>query len=124
MNESSSLDNTNNSLNNTNNGTKSQYHLYNLSDIAEDSYGPMRTMQMIECNRILDACEDWGVPMNEKTLYRALVIPQDKPEAIAVEQGFHNPITGLLANPLPKEKWRVCPDIGGTKKKKGKKKKK
>ena len=115
-----------NSLNGAGGGTKSTYNLYNLTDIAEENYGPMRTMQMIECNRILDVCEDWGVPMDEGVLYRALIIPQDKPDALTIEQGLHDPVNGLMRNPLPPDKWRSCPDLAGGKKKKGggKKKKK
>lgn len=100
---------------------KSAYNLYNLNDITDDNYGPMRTMQMIECNRVLEVCEDWEVPMNPTSLHRALVIPQDKANAITIEQGLHNPVTSLMMNPLPKEYWKVPPAdlMKGGKKKKG-----
>jgi hypothetical protein len=103
------------------------YNPYSLGDITDDNYGPMKTMQMIECNRIMDVCEDWDVPMDPKVLYRALVIPQDKPYAITLEQGVHNATGGLMQNPMPKEHWKhVPPDmvLAGGKKKGGKKKKK
>ena len=107
--------------------TKSNYNLYNLADLAEENYGPMRTMQMIECNRILDVCEDWGVPMDERVLHRALIIPQDKPDAIIedhIRNGGMDPIAQYKPNPSRQELWRKCPDFLGGKKKKGKKKKK
>lgn len=104
------------------------YNPYSLGDITDENYGPMRTMQMIECNRIMDVCDDWNVPMDPKVLYRALVIPQDKPYAITLEQGVHNPVGGLMTNPMSKEHWKhVPPDLclaGGKKKIGGKKKKK
>lgn len=103
------------------------YDLYNMNDIADENYGPMRTMQMVECNRILDVCAEWDVPIDRKVLHRALVIPQDKPEAITIEQGLHNPIASLMVNPLPKEHWKTIPAEllkGGKKKGGGKKKKK
>ena len=103
------------------------YNPYSLGDITDDNYGPMKTMQMIECNRIMDVCEDWDVKMDPKVLYRALVIPQDKPFAITLEQGVHNPTGGLMPNPMAKEHWRHVPKdlcLAGGKKKAGKKKKK
>lgn len=106
---------------------KQPYNVYNMTDITDDNFGPMRTMQMIECNRILDVCDEWAVPMDPKVLHRALVIPQDKPYAVTIEQGVHNPTGGLMQNPMPKEYWKTIPGdlvAGGGKKKGGKKKKK
>jgi hypothetical protein len=70
----------------------------------------------------LGTFEDAGVPIKESVLRKALLIPQDRPEAICLE-GLREEKEGLMVNPLPKEMWRkmtVGKKGGG---KKGKKKK-
>lgn len=84
--------------------------------------GPMRTMQLAEVGAVLDACEEAGVAIKESALRKALLIPQDRPEAICLE-GLREGKEGLMVNPLPQELWRKA--VVGSKKggKKGKKKK-
>ena len=83
--------------------------------------GPMRTMQLVEIGHIMDAFQDADVPIKESVLRKALMIPQDKPEAICLE-GLREEKEGLMLNPLPREMWRKM--AAGKKGKKGKKKKK
>ena len=53
-------------------------------------------------------------------LRKALVIPQDKPEAISLENMRQDETEGLMVNPLPSERHRTTNFATG--KKKGKKK--
>ena len=98
--------------------------------------GPGRTWQMLECDKISLALSAAASDKDKTPLIRlkddqksrdavmkALVIPQDKPNAICQEQ-IRNPDVGLMENPLPKEFWRkLASGGGGGKKKKAKKKK-
>lgn len=86
-----------------------------------DAIGPMRNQQLMEVGYILGCCEDEDVTIKESVLRKALVIPQDKPEAICLE-GLRDEQEGLMLNPNPKELWRQV-NLGG-KGKKGKKGKK
>lgn len=88
---------------------------------VQTACGPMRTMHLIECQRILEVCEQYDVPMDAQTLERALIVPQDRPEGICME-GHVRDIDRLMPNPLPKEYWRPIPEFGKKKKKGGKKK--
>jgi hypothetical protein len=84
--------------------------------------GPMRTMQLVEVDAVLNAFQDAAVPIKESVLRKALLIPQDRPEAICLE-GLREEKEDLMVNPLPRELWRkaaVGKKGGG---KKGKKKK-
>lgn len=87
--------------------------------------GPMRAEQLAECEDILQCFALMNIQISEKTIRNALIVPQDRPEAICLE-GTKNPIEGLMTNPLPKEYWRKL--VAAVKKKKknggGKKKKK
>lgn len=82
----------------------------------------MRTVQLMEIADIVESCKDCGVKIKESTLRKALIIPQDKPEAVCLE-GLKSETEGLMVNPLPREYWRVMA-MGKGKKKRGKKKKK
>lgn len=90
-------------------------------DAAEECRGPMRTMQLIECAQITDAFAAKKMGIKESALIKALVIPQDRPEAICLE-GMREGGEGLMVNPLPFEFWRKA--LAGKKKKGGGKKKK
>ena len=60
-----------------------------------------------------------------ETLRRALVIPQDKPEAVSRENMRQSEVEGLMVNPAPEAFWRKVSyktGGGGKKGKKGKKK--
>jgi hypothetical protein len=82
----------------------------------------MRTTQLLEVGNILEVCEERNVHIREATLRKALVIPQDRPEAVCLE-GLKTETEGLMVNPMPREMWRVM-TLGGKKgKKKGRKKK-
>lgn len=89
-----------------------------------EAQGPMRAEQLLECERCFECLSELNVPMD--VIRRALLIPQDRPEAICLEN-TKDPIEGLMVNPLPKEYWRVLVKIAKKKKKqkgKGGKKKK
>jgi hypothetical protein len=90
-------------------------------DDNPSTLGPMRTMQLMEVGTILDVFAEAEVPIKESVLRKALLIPQDRPEAICLEN-LREQSEGLMQNPNPKEMWRK---ISGNKKggKKGKKKK-
>lgn len=81
--------------------------------------GPMRALQMMEVANVLEACDKYRVPVKESAVRRALVIPQDRPEAICLEN-LREEKEGLLVNPNPPEYWRKFSSGG----KGGKKKKK
>ena len=87
-----------------------------------DSHGPMRTMQLIECARVMSSCYDYEIKVSEQAIRKALVIPQDKPEAMCLESFRTNQTEGLMTNPIPEEFWRKVHFGGSGKKKKGKKK--
>lgn len=75
-------------------------------DHNPESQGPMRTMQLMEVAQILDTCEDHGISsIKESVLRKALIIPQDRPEAICLEN-LRDEKDGLMVNPNPKELWR------------------
>ena len=95
------------------------------ADEEGDAQGPMRMMQLVECARIMGAMDDFGMAgaVKEEALRNALLIPQDKPDAISVENMRTSELEGLMANPIPKEYQRVATFASGGKKggKKGKK---
>ena len=88
-----------------------------------EANGPMRTMQLIECAQVAEAFHNHGIPIKDSTLMRALVVPQDRPEAICLENMRENG-ERLMENPLPMEYWRKAVIKGGAKGGKKKKKKK
>lgn len=91
-------------------------------DCTDDAHGPMRTMQLIECAQVAEAFARRDLPIKESALYNALVVPQDRPEAICLEN-MKAPGDGLMVNPVPMEYWRKVVDYNA-KKKGGKRKKK
>eukprot|EP01035_Chromulina_nebulosa_P021883 gene21883-28329_t len=91
-------------------------------DDDPEAIGPMRTVQLMEVATILGSCEESGVHIRESTLRKALVIPQDKPEAVCLE-AMKTELEGFAVNPLPKDYWREM-KMGKKKGKGGKKKKK
>ena len=96
------------------------------NDEDGDTQGPMRMMQLVECARVMGALQDYGEEraVTMDTVRRALVIPQDKPEAISLENLRENQTEGLMLNPAPKEFWRQVPSAKAGGKKGGKKGKK
>ena len=97
------------------------------ADDDGQAQGPMRIHQLIECARVMGAMADFGMEgaVTEAVVRKALVIPQDKPEAISLENLRENECEGLMRNPIPFEFWRKvnikAPKKGGGG---GKKKKK
>ena len=89
------------------------------SEERADGHGPMRAVQLMECNRIKECLQKNDVFISDAVLERALVIPQDRPETFCKEN-LREDREGLMENPLPKEYWR---DTATDKKKKKKKKK-
>lgn len=110
---------------------KSKYHsaahamatlFPNFEDEEDPStLGPMRTMQLVEVSNILDVFQNSNIYIKENILRKALLIPQDRPEAICLENLRENK-EGLMINPNPKELWRKL-NINKKSGKKGKKKK-
>lgn len=100
---------------------------FDSADDNFDSHGPMRALQLIECARVMGAMEAFGESgsVSGARLRNALVVPQDRPEAISLENLRDNDSEGLWVNPKPKEFWRTMPMPKAAKKgggKKGKKK--
>lgn len=90
-------------------------------DENPSTLGPMRTMQLMEVATIMDVFDSSAVPIKESALRKALLIPQDRPEAICLEN-MREEKEGLMINPNPPEMWRKF--TAGKKGKKGGKKKK
>mmetsp|Transcript_15665 Transcript_15665/g.21440 ORF Transcript_15665/g.21440 Transcript_15665/m.21440 type:complete len:733 (+) Transcript_15665:63-2261(+) len=90
-------------------------------DDEMEAIGPMRNVQLLEVANIIESCQESGVNIRESTLRKALMIPQDRPEAICLE-GLKTETEGLMVNPLAKEFWRQM-KMGGKKGKRKKKKK-
>ena len=86
-----------------------------------ETMGPMRTMQLVEVSKIMEALENRRVLVKDSVLRKALVIPQDKPDAICLEN-LRDEKEGLMVNPNPPELWRKF--SASKKGKKGGKKKK
>ena len=99
----------------------------NFPDFEDDAngeaQGPMRMMQLLECARVMGSMNEFGMEgaVSAKTVEKALLIPQDKPESVSLENMRDSGIEGLMTNPAPKELWRKVAFAGGGKKK-GKKK--
>jgi hypothetical protein len=93
-----------------------------IGNLDQEANGPMRTLQLIECAQVSEAMAGRGMDVKESTLIRALVIPQDRPEALCLENMMDGP-EGLMRNPLPIEYWRKAVIKSGKKGKKGRKKK-
>merc|ERR1711871_759234 len=70
-----------------------------------DNMGPMRSQQMNECQRIIEVFEQAGIEIDPECVYKGLMIPQDRPESICIEN-LREGLEGLMLNPLPKEFWR------------------
>lgn len=88
------------------------------------SQGPYRRHQLLEVARVYDALSEYYPDISEETIKKALVVPQDRPESICLEN-LKDSLEGLMENPLPVEFWRKCvTDVPETKKKKKGKKKK
>jgi len=102
----------------------SRYPTFDPDDNG-DSQGPMRMMQLVECARIMGAMTDFGMEgaVSERAVRNALVIPQDMPEAISLENMRENQTEGLMMNPVPREFWRQTNFKSAAKKGGGKKKK-
>ena len=85
-----------------------------------EKVAPMRRLQLMEVASVTQAFADYNIPIKESALRKALIIPQDKPEALCLEN-LRGEKDGLLKNPNPPEYWRkMVVKKGG---KKGKKKK-
>lgn len=88
-----------------------------------NNMGPMRAQQLNECQRVIEVFEEAGIEVDPERVYKGLMIPQDRPESLCLEN-LREGLEGLMVNPLPKEFWRkeLAPAKGGKKGKKGKKK--
>ena len=70
-----------------------------------ETMGPMRAQQLNECAQIIEVFEQHGIQINKESVYKGILIPQDKPESICLED-LRQGLEGLMVNPLPKEYWR------------------
>ena len=108
----------------------SEFMSVNFPDFEDDAegeaQGPMRMMQLLECARVMGSLNEFGMQgaVKPETLRKALIIPQDKPEAVSRENMRQSEIEGLMMNPAPEMYWRkvTYKTAGGKKGKKGKKK--
>ena len=86
-----------------------------------ESCCPMRATQINESDRVMGAFQKFNIPIKESAVRNALLVPQDNPEAICLEQLRKTSLEGLMMNPLRKELWRVftrkASKKGGKKKK-------
>jgi hypothetical protein len=91
-------------------------------DDQEDCIGPLRAEQLDECNKAASLLSAYNV--SSAVVRRALLIPQDRPEAICLENAKDS-VEGLMVNPIPREFWRSGAVKSAAKKakKSGKKKK-
>ena len=87
-----------------------------------DRMAPMRKMQLMEVSEIVETFKDYNMTIKDTVLKKALIIPQDKPEAVCLEN-LREEKEGLFVNPKPPEYWRKMV-IKASSKKGGKKKKK
>ena len=67
---------------------------------------PMRATQIHESDRVMAAFEKFNLPVRESAVRNALLVPQDKPEAMCLEQLRKSSLEGLMSNPLKRELWR------------------
>jgi hypothetical protein len=74
----------------------------------------------MEVANIADAFRCRDMMVRESVLLRALVVPQDLPEAVCLE-GMKEEGERLMANPLPEEYWRKFKPVRGKSAKKKKK---
>eukprot|EP01038_Epipyxis_sp_PR26KG_P004770 gene4770-6692_t len=94
------------------------------SQYDSETIGPMRLNQLMEVDRIYETCQNYNISIKQTAIKKALLIPQDKPEAICLE-GLRETGEGLMINPNPSEYWRKfnMKITGGGKKKKKRSKK-
>ncbi len=102
-------------------------HFPDFEDDADgEAQGPMRMMQLLECARVMGSINAFGMEgsVSAETVRKALLVPQDKPESVSLENMRNSGIEGLMKNPAPEAFWRkVAFKSAGGKKKGGKKKK-
>ena len=71
-----------------------------------ESACPMRATQNHESDRVLGAFAKFNLPIRESAVRNALLVPQDYPEAICLEQMRTSSLEGLMLNPIRKDLWR------------------
>eukprot|EP01039_Chlorochromonas_danica_P007258 gene7258-8027_t len=86
----------------------------------QHTMGPMRAIQLSEVEDVMESCGRHHITIKEAAIRKALVIPQDKPEALCLE-GLREGSEALMVNPKPQELWRkfVAAKKGKGKKKRG-----
>lgn len=75
------------------------------TDTSAGAHGPMRTVQLMECERIHTLLKESEIDIPLNTLHRGLLIPQDRPELVCAEN-LRTAKEGPMVNPLPPEFWR------------------
>jgi hypothetical protein len=103
----------------------SQFMSVNFPNFEDNEHfermAPMRKIQLLEVAEIAETFKDYNLNIKEAVLKKALIIPQDKPEAVCLEN-LRDEKEGLMMNPNPPEYWRKV--VMKASSKKGKKKKK
>ena len=74
---------------------------------GEGCAGPMRISQDNEIDQIMDTFTKFNITIGETALRKALLTPQDNPEAICLEQLRQTSLEGLMLNPIKKDLWRI-----------------
>lgn len=80
------------------------------------SAGPMRVAQNNEIDQIMDAFAKLNLQIRENALRKAILTPQDNPEAICLEQLRESSLEGLMLNPIKKNLWRSAKKVKSKKK--------
>jgi hypothetical protein len=93
-----------------------------VEEERDENSCPMRATQNHESDRVMGAFAKFNLPIKESVVRNALLVPQDYPEAICLEQLRTSSLEGLMMNPIKKELWRT---FSGTRKvtKKGRRRK-
>lgn len=78
-----------------------------VDEDRDENLCPMRATQNHESDRVMGAFAKFNLPIKESVVRNALLVPQDYPEAICLEQLRTTSLEGLMMNPIKKELWRT-----------------
>lgn len=102
------------------------FMMKNFPNFSHDDYvnenkaggaGPMRTSQNNEIDQVMDAFAKQNLQIRENALRKAILTPQDNPDAICLEQLRTSSLEGLMLNPINKDLWRTFTKKSAKKKK-------
>lgn len=78
-----------------------------INENKEGGAGPMRISQNNEIERVMDTFDKLHLPIRVNALRKAILTPQDIPEAVCLEQLRTSSLEGLMLNPINKDLWRT-----------------